>query len=168
MVQIVNIVKEKPKVKSWTIDDVKNLFIKINLEKYIPNIEKNAIDGKIIKEKEIIQIIETEKEMESENNIKDENKINQEIKDKEQDKEYQNDDSNENKHKKYIEDFIDLKNEKEDENNINNNNIIIINAKESDEKKNKLLKLQFVILPEKKRIIQILIFITVYHYLIII
>ena len=46
LVQIVNIVKEKPKVKSWTIDDVKNLFIKINLEKYIPNIEKNAIDGK--------------------------------------------------------------------------------------------------------------------------
>ena len=46
LVQIVNIVKEKPNIKSWTIDDVKNLFIKINLEKYIPNIEKDAIDGK--------------------------------------------------------------------------------------------------------------------------
>ena len=46
LVQILNIVKEKPNVKLWTINDVKDLFIKINLEKYIPNIESNAIDGK--------------------------------------------------------------------------------------------------------------------------
>ena len=46
LVNILNIVKEKPNIKLWTIDDVKDLFIKINLEKYIPNIEQNAVDGK--------------------------------------------------------------------------------------------------------------------------
>ena len=46
LVQILNIVKEKPKVKSWNVEDVKNLFQKINLEKYIPFIELNLIDGK--------------------------------------------------------------------------------------------------------------------------
>ena len=46
LVQILNSVKEKPNVKDWTVDDVKRLFEKINLEKYIPNIESNSIDGK--------------------------------------------------------------------------------------------------------------------------
>ena len=46
LVQIVNFVKEKPNVKSWTIEDVKSLFIKINLDKYCENLEKNEVDGK--------------------------------------------------------------------------------------------------------------------------
>ena len=46
LVQILNSVKEKPKIKNWSVDDVKNLFEKINLEKYIPYIESNSIDGK--------------------------------------------------------------------------------------------------------------------------
>ena len=46
LVVILNIVKEKPNIKLWTIDDVKELFTKINLDKYIPNIEQNSVDGK--------------------------------------------------------------------------------------------------------------------------
>ena len=46
LVQILNSVKEKPNIKNWSIDDVKNLFEKIHLEKYIPYIESNSIDGK--------------------------------------------------------------------------------------------------------------------------
>ena len=121
LVQIVNIVKEKPKVKSWTIDDVKNLFIKINLEKYIPNIEKNAIDGKkflFLENQSISNIF----------NITDKNEIRiisvliefiGDISNNEQEKnKLDNDDNN-----------INI-------NNINNNNIIIINAKENKDKIN--------------------------------
>ena len=46
LVEILNSVKKKPNVKEWTVDDVKTLFQKINLDKYIPNIEANSIDGK--------------------------------------------------------------------------------------------------------------------------
>ena len=46
LVEILNSVKKKPNVKTWTVDDVKILFQKINLDKYIPNIEANSIDGK--------------------------------------------------------------------------------------------------------------------------
>ena len=46
LVQILNTIKEKPNAKSWTVDDIKTLFQKINLEKYIPLIESNSIDGK--------------------------------------------------------------------------------------------------------------------------
>ena len=121
LVQIVNIVKEKPKVKSWTIDDVKNLFIKINLEKYISNIEKNAIDGKkflFLENQSISNIF----------NITDKNEIRiisvliefiGDISNNEQEKnKLDNDDNN-----------INI-------NNINNNNIIIINAKENKDKIN--------------------------------
>ena len=121
LVQIVNIVKEKPKVKSWTIDDVKNLFIKINLEKYIPNIEKNAIDGKkflFLENQSISNIF----------NITDKNEIRiisvliefiGDISNNEQEKnKLDNDDNN-----------INI-------NDINNNNIIIINAKENKDKIN--------------------------------
>ena len=121
LVQIVNIVKEKPKVKSWTIDDVKNLFIKINLEKYIPNIEKNAIDGKkflFLENQSISNIF----------NITDKNEIRiisvliefiGDISNNEQEKnKLDNDDNN-----------INI-------NNINNNNINIINAKENKDKIN--------------------------------
>ena len=122
LVQIVNIVKEKPKVKSWTIDDVKNLFIKINLEKYIPNIEKNAIDGKkflFLENQSISNIF----------NITDKNEIRiisvliefiWDISNNEQEKNKLDSDDNN----------INI-------NNINNNNnIIIINTKESKDKIN--------------------------------
>ena len=46
LVEILNIVKEKPNIKLWTIDDVKDLFKKIHLDKYIQNIEQNSVDGK--------------------------------------------------------------------------------------------------------------------------
>ena len=46
LVQILNIVKKNPNIKLWTVEDVKTLFNEINLEKYIPNIEANSIDGK--------------------------------------------------------------------------------------------------------------------------
>ena len=46
LVQLLNFVNEKPKVKFWTVEDVKMLFQKINLEKYISYIESNQIDGK--------------------------------------------------------------------------------------------------------------------------
>ena len=46
LVQLLIFVNEKPKVKFWTVEDVKMLFKKINLEKYISYIEINQIDGK--------------------------------------------------------------------------------------------------------------------------
>ena len=46
LVQIVNIVKENPNVKLWTVEDVKKIFIEINLEKYIESIQNNSVDGK--------------------------------------------------------------------------------------------------------------------------
>lgn len=45
-VQMVNIVKKNPNIELWSVDDVKALFNAINLDKYIINIENNAIDGK--------------------------------------------------------------------------------------------------------------------------
>ena len=121
LVQIVNIVKEKPKVKSWTIDDVKNLFIKINLEKYIPNIEKNAIDGKkflFLENQSISNIF----------NITDKNEIriiSVLI-------EFIGDISNNEQEKNKLDNYDNNINI----NNINNNNIIIINAKENKDKIN--------------------------------
>ena len=46
IVQLLNFIKEKPNVKKWLVEDVKELFKKINLEKYILDIETNLIDGK--------------------------------------------------------------------------------------------------------------------------
>ena len=46
LVQILDFFKEKPNIKNLTVDEVKILFEKINLEKYIPALEKNSIDGK--------------------------------------------------------------------------------------------------------------------------
>ena len=45
-VQMVNIVKKNPNIELWSVDDVKALFNAINLDKYVTNIEINAIDGK--------------------------------------------------------------------------------------------------------------------------
>ena len=46
IIQILNFVKENPNVKNWSVDDVKIFFKKMNLDKFIPIIESNSIDGK--------------------------------------------------------------------------------------------------------------------------
>ena len=46
LVEILNSVKQNPNVKDWSVDNVKILFQKINLEKYVSYIESNSIDGK--------------------------------------------------------------------------------------------------------------------------
>ena len=116
LVQIINIVKEKPNVTLWTIEDVKDLFMKISLEKYIQNIEDNAIDGRkllILNNQSITTVF---------NNIdKNEIKIILTL------IEFIGDISNNEQEKDDVDDFSNK--------NSSNNNVIIFNFKEKDDNK---------------------------------